>query len=35
VVRKDEGFNGELNNRTLNRLMEKHVDAYATQCAMK
>jgi branched-chain amino acid transport system substrate-binding protein len=35
VIRKDEGFNGELNNRTLNRLMEKHVDAYAAQCQMK
>jgi len=35
VVRKDERFNGELNNRTLNKVMEKHVDTYATQCTMK
>jgi branched-chain amino acid transport system substrate-binding protein len=35
VIRKDESFNGELNNRTLNRVMEKHVDAYASQCSMK
>ena len=35
VVRKDERFNGELNNRTLNKVMEKHVDAYAAQCTMK
>jgi branched-chain amino acid transport system substrate-binding protein len=35
VVRKDERFNGELNNRTLNKVMEKHVDTYAAQCAMK
>jgi branched-chain amino acid transport system substrate-binding protein len=33
VIRKDE--RGELNNRTLNKVMEKHVDAYASQCAMK
>ena len=35
VVRKDERFNGELNNRTLNKVMEKHVDTYAAQCNMK
>jgi branched-chain amino acid transport system substrate-binding protein len=35
VVRKDESFNGELNNRSLNKVMEKHVDAYASQCQMK
>jgi branched-chain amino acid transport system substrate-binding protein len=35
VVRKDERFNGELNNRTLNKVMEKHVDTYAAQCTMK
>lgn len=35
VVRKDESFNGELNNRSLNKVMEKHVDAYASQCPMK
>lgn len=35
VVRKDDRFNGELNNRTLNKVMEKHVDAYAAQCSMK
>lgn len=35
VVRKDERFNGELNNRTLNKVMEKHIDTYATQCTMK
>ncbi|MDZ7653286.1 MAG: ABC transporter substrate-binding protein [Burkholderiaceae bacterium] len=32
VVRKD---GGELNNRTLSKVMEKHVDAYAAQCSMK
>lgn len=35
VVRKDESFNGELNNRSLNKVMEKHVDAYASKCPMK
>jgi branched-chain amino acid transport system substrate-binding protein len=32
VVRKD---GEELNNRTLSKVMEKHVDAYAAQCQMK
>lgn len=32
VVRKD---GDELNNRTLSKVMEKHVDAYASQCPMK
>jgi branched-chain amino acid transport system substrate-binding protein len=32
MVRKD---GDELNNRTLSKVMEKHVDAYASQCAMK
>jgi branched-chain amino acid transport system substrate-binding protein len=31
VVRKD---GNELNNRTLSKVMEKHVDAYAGQCPM-
>ncbi|MFN7570749.1 MAG: ABC transporter substrate-binding protein [Betaproteobacteria bacterium] len=33
VVVRGEG--GELNNKTLNRVFEKHVDAYAVQCSMK
>jgi branched-chain amino acid transport system substrate-binding protein len=33
VIRKDE--RGELNNRTMSKVMEKHVDAYAAQCSMK
>lgn len=32
VIRKD---GDELNNRTLSKVMEKHVDAYASQCPMK
>jgi len=32
VVRKD---GSELNNRTMSKVMEKHVDAYASQCPMK
>jgi branched-chain amino acid transport system substrate-binding protein len=32
VVRKD---GAELNNRTLSKVMDKHVDAYAAQCPMK
>ncbi len=32
VVRKD---GDELNNRSLSKVMEKHVDAYASQCPMK
>lgn len=33
VVRKDD--RGELNNRTLSRIFEKHADAYVGQCPMK
>ncbi|MFN9480448.1 MAG: ABC transporter substrate-binding protein [Betaproteobacteria bacterium] len=33
VVVRGEG--GELNNKTLNRVFERHVDAYAAQCSMK
>lgn len=32
VIRKD---GNELNNRTLSKVMAKHVDAYAAQCSMK
>ncbi len=32
VIRQD---GAEINNRTLSKLMEKHVDAYASQCALK
>jgi branched-chain amino acid transport system substrate-binding protein len=32
VVRKD---GDEINNRSLSKVMEKHVDAYASQCQMK
>nr|MCU0951823.1 ABC transporter substrate-binding protein [Burkholderiaceae bacterium] len=32
VIRKD---GNDINNRTLSKVMEKHVDAYAAQCSMK
>ena len=33
VIRRDD--KGEINNRALSKLLEKHVDAYASQCTMK
>jgi adenylate kinase family enzyme len=33
VIRRDD--KGEINNRALSRVFEKHVDAYASQCTMK
>lgn len=33
VIRRDD--KGEINNRALSKVFEKHVDAYASQCTMK
>jgi branched-chain amino acid transport system substrate-binding protein len=33
VVRKDD--RGEINNRVLSKVFEKHADAYASQCKMQ